>query len=59
MRWKNLIAAALAAIVVSGCASVAERIPSLRYCEKVSYERTGAKMLLKAECTLPVDAGVL
>lgn len=61
MTWhmtKNLIAAALL-LAATGCSTLSEYTPSLKYCEKVSYERIGAKMKINAECTVPVGAGAL
>lgn len=43
-------------LLLSGCSTVSEVLPSLKYCEHVLYERTGRNIQLEAECTLP--AGV-
>lgn len=37
-------------IVLAGCST----IPSMRYCDKVSYDRDGTKVVIHAECTAPI-----
>lgn len=49
MRW---IIICLACVAGSGCATVAANTPSLQYCTKVNYQRSGNLVTLTAECQL-------
>lgn len=52
---KLLVAVSLVA-TISGCA-LAQQLPSMQYCEKVSYERDGNKINIKAQCSAPISKG--
>jgi len=41
-------------VMLSGCA-VAQLAPSLRYCDKISYERNGREINITAHCFEAVD----
>jgi hypothetical protein len=45
-------------LILSGCSTASQVIPSLKYCDHVFYERVKADITLRAECTLPsgIDA---
>jgi uncharacterized protein YceK len=44
----------LLTLTLSGCSAVAEMIPSLKYCDKVDYQRNGVDIDIKAKCKAPV-----
>ena len=44
----------LLTLTLAGCSAVAELIPSLKYCEKVDYQRNGVNIDIKAKCTAPI-----
>ena len=44
--------ALILAIALTGCAQV-EELPTLQYCEHVSYERTERNMHIEADCVMP------
>lgn len=46
------------AVLLSGCAQLAQITPSLQYCDRVEYLRQGNQITLKAECAAPIGGGV-
>jgi len=44
--------ALILAIVLSGCSQLAE-LPTLQYCDNVSYTRTERNMHIEADCVMP------
>lgn len=49
---KTLLILWLAAL--SGCSA----LPSMQYCDQVSYTRNGTHIIVHAECTAPVGGGL-
>lgn len=49
--------AVLMCLTVSACAPFSA-LPTMKYCEKVSYVRDGNKAVINAECSLPVGEAI-
>ena len=47
-------AIAILAAMLTGCAA----LPSMQYCDEVSYIRSGSQIHLEATCHAPVGAGL-
>ena len=54
---KYLIAIAL--IALSGCAALLGSLPTMQYCDKVTYTRDGNRIKMTAECAAPIGGGSL
>ena len=50
----KIIITLLAFSLLAGCSIAAELIPSLKYCDKVDYQRNGVDIDIKAKCKAPV-----
>lgn len=44
----------LVVTVLSGC----QAVPSMKYCDEVSYTRSGSKIHIEAECTAPIGSSI-
>jgi len=48
----------LLAIALSGCAAI-QQAPSLKYCDRVSYERAGREITITAHCFEAIESTVI
>jgi hypothetical protein len=39
-------------VMLTGCASIYGALPSVKYCQKVDYQRDGGNVKINAECTV-------
>jgi hypothetical protein len=46
MKW-------LLVLLLSGCASVSDFVPSLQYCDTLQYDRQGKDFVVMARCRVP------
>lgn len=44
----------LVVTVLSGC----QAVPSMKYCDEVSYTRSGSKIYIEAQCTAPIGSSM-
>lgn len=42
-------------LLCTGCMALAQSLPSLRYCDQVSYERAGREITITAHCFEAVE----
>jgi type IV pilus biogenesis protein CpaD/CtpE len=50
----KLFMLAIATLLLAGCGS----LPSMKYCDSVSYTRTGTVIHIEADCRTTVGAGI-
>lgn len=55
MKTVLVIFMVLLTCILVGCSA----IPTMQYCDKVDYNRTGNKVLVYAECSVPVGGGAM
>lgn len=48
----------LTTLIVALLLNACTNIPSMQYCDKVSYSRTGNLIHVEADCRAPVDIGM-
>lgn len=50
---------AIALLALSGCAALVGNLPTMQYCDKVTYVRNGNQIKMTAECAAPIGGGSL
>jgi hypothetical protein len=50
---KKLALSSLLLVLLGGCNTIASYVPSLEYCDKVTYSRDGNNAHIEADCHVP------
>lgn len=46
----------ISTLLIGGCSTIIGNTPSLQYCDEVMYYRSGNKMKIQAECSVPMGS---
>lgn len=54
IRLRCALAVSVVALILPGCGA----LPSMKYCDKVTYIRDGSVITVHAECRAPIGGGL-